>query len=254
MKSIIWTQDYKVNSLLVNTQRKLGIFALMNLFQDAAWNHADDQGHGYEASLAQKAFWVLTRQKLFMERWPKWGETLQIKTWVRPPIGAHAIRDFEVWVAGKKCGECSSTWLRINSETHRPLKHGADEVLEVSNPIGHLDIECTKIELHTDVSKLETVAEFQVRNSDLDMNLHVNNTRYTQWVLDSIPLSRHTEVDLKKYEINFLAETKIGDVLEIQRIEIEKTESFTWLQYQGMKQADKKYAFVARLRVEEKIK
>ncbi len=43
--------------------------------------------------------------------------------------------------------------------------------------------------------------------SDLDMNNHVNNTRYVKWILDSIPIEYHNTMKVNEFEINFLNET-----------------------------------------------
>ena len=95
---------------------------------------------------------------------------------------------------------------------------------------------------------LKTEATFQVRNSDLDVNGHVNNTRYAQWILDSIPLEAHAAYRLDEYEINFLAETNVGDTVVIERGEVEPSPtSPTRWQFQGRRMPDDKTVFVARL-------
>ena len=54
-------------------------------------------------------------------------------------------------------------------------------------------------------SKCQELARFHVRNSDIDSNNHVNNTRYAQWILDSLPIDLLKKgVELKGYEVNFL--------------------------------------------------
>lgn len=95
---------------------------------------------------------------------------------------------------------------------------------------------------------LETVASFSVRNSDIDLNMHVNNTKYAQWILDSIPLSSHGQYDLKSYEINFVAETKLEDVIAIQKSQRDYLEDGSFQsQFQGVREADGKTVFIARL-------
>jgi hypothetical protein len=51
MKEAIWYQRYNVNTFLVNPKKKLGLYGLLNLLQDAAWIHATHLGHGYENML-----------------------------------------------------------------------------------------------------------------------------------------------------------------------------------------------------------
>jgi medium-chain acyl-[acyl-carrier-protein] hydrolase len=49
--------------------------------------------------------------------------------------------------------------------------------------------------------------------SDIDVNRHVNNSRYVGMLLDSYPLSFHFMHTLSALEINFLGETVNGDTL-----------------------------------------
>ena len=52
------------------------------------------------------------------------------------------------------------------------------------------------------------------RRSDLDMNGHVNNCIYTEWLLESVPKSYWDEYELKELIIEFKAECNFGDIIE----------------------------------------
>jgi acyl-ACP thioesterase len=71
---------------------------------------------------------------------------------------------------------------------------------------------------------------FPVRYSDLDLYDHVNNAKYMQWILDSYPeeLLRRNEIVL--FEINFLAEAKMGDEVAIhtQGLETPTSSAFSF--------------------------
>src|SRR5262245_28062150 len=114
MKQTIWEQKFHVNSFLVTPQKRLGIYALLNILQDAAWMHATHLGHGHAETLANKTAWALTRQKVIMDHWPHWGETVTIRTWVRPLTGPFAVRDFEIMKDDKIIGTCSTSWVLID--------------------------------------------------------------------------------------------------------------------------------------------
>lgn len=242
MKQSIWSQHYNVNTFLVNPQKKLGLYGLLNLFQDTAWIHATHLGHGYESMLEEQTAWVLTRQKLTMTEWPKWGDDVEIKTWIRPITGLLAIRDFEVLSNGRKLGECTTQWLILDLKTRRPLEKSLKLSLDETRQDCRAFIEAGKIQHSPQVKEL---AQFHVRNSDLDLNGHVNNTRYAQWILDSVPHEKHTEFILREYEVNFIAETKSGDLISI----LGTTLSDDSFQFQGLRTSDNKTVFAATLKV-----
>ena len=141
----------------------------------------------------------------------------------------------------RKLGECTTQWLILDLKTRRP----AEKVLQDQGQF-RMDappfLETGKIPLRSD---LKEMANFQVRNSDLDLNAHVNNTRYAQWILDSVSEAKHREYSLKEYEVNFLAETMAEDHVTIFGGALSE-EKF---QFQGYRPKDKKVVFSATLSV-----
>lgn len=250
MTEPIWIEEYKINSFLVNPQQRLGIYALLNLLQDTAWHHATHLGFGYEATLEKNAFWVLTRQILSMKEWPSWGQEVQIQTWVRPPEGVYVIRDFEIHCKGLKLGECSTTWILLNQETRKPMRNGPEIFLPFARKDHQLKLEMKKIEVE---GELVSLSEFQVRNSDLDMHEHVNNTKYSQWILDSIPMEWHSKFQLHQYEINFLSEAKSNDLITVKKSKDPVIQDHLLTsQFVGIRSTDQKLIFTAQLQVQEK--
>ena len=62
----------------------------------------------------------------------------------------------------------------------------------------------------------ETVSQRHVRYSHLDVNGHLNNVQYLDFVLDSFPADFRKEHDLVQLDMNFLNEALIGDRIEIR--------------------------------------
>jgi acyl-CoA thioesterase FadM len=57
---------------------------------------------------------------------------------------------------------------------------------------------------------------YEVRYSDIDIHHHVNNIKYIEWILDSVPYEMNRTHQIHTFEINFLAESSCEDVLSIQ--------------------------------------
>ena len=245
----IWKQEYLASTFLVNRYKKMGLYGLLNLLQDTAWIHATHAGYGFEDMITEQKIWVLTRQKLVMQQWPDWGDEVQIHTWIRPYQSAFSNRDFVIWNKGEKIGECTTSWLAVDLETRKPVRfripHAEEDLLNTKKV---LMLETSKIELLDD---LITIAEFQVHNSDLDLNGHVNNTRYAQWITDSLPEDSAEKYQLHSYEVNFLAEVKSRDKIIIKsdftKPEMKNNKNF---QFQGYRLADQKTVFVASLKLD----
>ncbi len=231
----VFIKEYEVSTFLVNSHKRLGLVGLLNILQDAAGLHAQALGLGHEKMTRDQKFWVLTRQGLHMDRWPRWREEITIKTWPRPLEGMAAVRDFEVFVGQERLGHCVSTWMVLDAATRRPTRPNLENTTYPESHTLSLNIEPEKVVLP---NSPQLIDQLRVRSSDLDMNKHVNNTKYAEWILNAIDYRLHTNHVIGEYQINFLAETHLGD-----EIEIEAEEHI----FQGRRKSDAKIVFRAKI-------
>lgn len=238
----IFSESYKVTSYLVNLRGQAGLYSILNFVQDVGWMHAKS----LDFSLPKNQGWVFTRQKLLMHSWPSWNQVLTIKTWLREPTGSFIYRDYEFFVEDRKIGECTSTFAVFDTETRRLVQQDWSMFKHICRTDDVLEHLPEKIMWSSEVDE---IAQFQVRNSDIDLNQHVNNTKYAQWILDSLPIETlKAGIFLKGYEVNFLSESKIGDVISLQQskssIQLGESE---FVQFQGSIVGSNKPAFTARM-------
>lgn len=245
MTEPIWTKTYDVNTIVLDHQKRLSLAGLLNLLQDIAWIHANTAGWGFEDLIAKGTIWVLARQRLVMSDWPVWEDEVTIRTWGRQAGSVMAMREFEILVGDRKLGECTTTWLVLDWNTRKPQKLDRVRFALLCRTEGLLNITAERIGLRDDLNSLTT---FQVRNSDLDVNGHVNNTRYAQWITDTMTADEYAQYRIEEYEVNFLAETGVGDAVIIESSDIGNGSEGTLVrQYQGRKTGGDKPAFAARL-------
>ena len=248
----VYKKKYQISISNVNINKRLGLLGTLGYLQDIATEHAEVAGFGLEKMMATQSFWVLVRQKLRMDHFPKWNDTIEVHTWSRAPEGMYAFREFEIFHNGEKIGDCSTVWMILDGRTRRVKKPDFD-ISEI-NPrrdyeIGHV---AQKVERSEQATELEKINTIKVRISDLDLNMHVNNTKYSQWILDSIELERHRKASLKEFEINFTGETHLGDEIDIYSARDEDSHLAHDVFYQGIRQSDQKMVFVARILADEK--
>lgn len=244
-KESIWTREYVVTSFLASHQKRIGLSGILSLLQDMAWAHATHLGIGHEESMREQKAWVLARQLLSMVNWPQWEDRIEIRTWVRPLEGIFATRDFEIWCNNNMIGQSTTSWIPMDLRTRRPTKIRPSTEKGFYRLDGRIPLDTSKIELRDAV---ENLSQFQARTSDLDMNGHVNNIRYAQWIMDSVPRDSLLWNKLESYEVNFLAETQYLDTVLIQTASIAVEDKSTVESYfHGRREADQKIVFTARL-------
>lgn len=244
MTSTVWTRPYNVDTLVVTPEKRLGLVGLLRILQDIAWIHGAHLGYGFDAMMARGQIWVLARQKLVVSGWPAWGESLDVRTWVRPKGGMFVERDYEIRCGGRQVGEGTACWIVLDAVRRRPMKFSVDDMFAGTCGTEALDINPQKLPARDGLSPLAT---FDVRYSDLDVNGHVNNTRYAEWVMDALPASIHRGHVVDDYEVNFLAETGVGDRIAIEWDGGEDAGTGAPFHVQGRREGDGKVAFTARV-------
>ena len=63
--------------------------------------------------------------------------------------------------------------------------------------------------------KLEGKTHRTVRYSELDLNGHMSNTRYLDWMEDLLPSSFHREHPLMDFTISYLSEAREGETVDL---------------------------------------
>jgi acyl-CoA thioesterase FadM len=170
-----------------DASRHLRPSTVLDLFQCVAAEHAEELGIGLDRMLEQELIWVLVRVRYEIERPITYGtERLHVKTWPLAPRRSGFQREYRVTdAAGNLLIRGTSDWVLMHRVRRRLM------------PVG--DIYPKDIEYLTDqsfegrVSPIpdtrteEPPVPFMLRYSDLDMNGHVNNTRYTEFALSAFP-------------------------------------------------------------------
>ncbi len=249
-EDLILQKDYSINSLLINSNRQLGLYGLLGLLQDISYDHASLLGYGYEDMIRDNTFWVLIRQKLRMTYWPKWKETVAIKTYPKPGEGCFADRNFVIYHDGEKIGECATSWMILDAKTRRPhFHHGFNERYDPGEEY-YLPFTTDKLK---NPKGLELVKSITVKNSDLDLSKHVNNFKYSQWVLDLIPIEYHSLYSVVEYDINFLGEAFINDKVDcFSNLNQMSPEFKNEIYFYGVKNSNQKPIFSVRV-IAEKV-
>lgn len=245
----VFEKPYDININLINTNRKLGLIGLLNILQDTAADHAENLGFGYDNSKEMGFFWVLVRLSLRMDTWPDWNDQVIVKTWTRPVYGVTGVREFEIEVNNKKIGACSTLWMILDCNTRRPkLIKKSDDLFKPRTDYS-LDFTAEKLQIP---DNMEQRKSFEVRISDLDMNQHVNNVKYAQWMLDSVPFDYHQRFIIKSYEINFMNESFLNDEIVVHSSfnPLEQSNKYQ-VDFKGDRTHDSKTIFAAQLTTED---
>jgi medium-chain acyl-[acyl-carrier-protein] hydrolase len=237
---MVHKEDFTVRAYEVDTSGKASVASLCNYLQEVAGNHATKLGVAVDELLKKNMTWVLSRLHVQIDRFPRWREKIHIETWPSGRYGKFTTRDFLIF-AGKKEAfvRGTSSWMILDLRTLRPITM-PDFMTKIAIPKRERAIndEFPKLPLPA-VPQIEKL--FEVRLSDLDINQHVNNVKYIEWALETIPLEVWHQKRLTSLEISFRAETKYG-----QRIIVQSEQNENTFLHQVISEKDKRNLTVLR--------
>jgi acyl-ACP thioesterase len=198
--------EYQVNSYLTDLKKQLSLPALFYLLQESAYVHAESHNFGWTALSENNFFWALARIKMQIDDYPLWNDSIFVETWSKGPDNVMAYRDFEVYSSnGKKVLSATSAWLALSLDTRKPQRIA---LLKDKFPAPYeriaLDIRLEKLPQHR-IQASDCVLH-TVPYSAIDINGHVNNTLYIQWIIDGFPFDYVLNHDVYDIEINYLQE------------------------------------------------
>ncbi len=236
---LIHRETFRVQALDADAGNRLSPGALARFLQEIAAASADRLGFGYEALRARHHAWVLHGLRIRIAQRPGYHQTVHVATWPRELVRLLAYREFEVTDdAGRPVALASSAWVAMNTTTRR-----------IARPDAYLDrpwrpdrVLDRDPQQPPAVTAPDTERKVVVRWSDLDLNGHLNNTRFLDLALETFDdawLLAHEPVEL---EMSFLAEGRRGDVL-VSRRQREEGASFL---HSLVREEDGKELFRAR--------
>ena len=213
-----YTQHFSVRSNEADIHNSASLYSMSNYLQEAARVHAEKLRLGVDLLREKQRFWVLTRMIIEVDRYPTQGTEIAVHTWPKGIDKLFALRDFEVWQHDRKIATATSSWALLDLKNRRPaqVKDMGEFMFEREN--------IHAIEQRPKKLPSPAAHDFQTKHrvtySELDLNGHVNNTRYITWLMDTFPTTYHREYSVSHVQTNYLAEVFPDQDIDIFRKEI----------------------------------
>lgn len=201
--SFIAGYRYPLPSYLCDSDQRLKPHAILHFFEDAAWRNAEELGFGYSQFYRLGRMWVLSRVRIEIDRYPKWQEELELRTWPAGMQKLFALRHFEAFSeAGRRCFGAATQWLLLDAERGRPIPPSRVFSDEFLAQIPDRKACATDPERLTAPEDGESAGELLAGYSAIDVNDHVNNAEFVRWCFDSVgtdfdELPHVIEIDFK---------------------------------------------------------
>ncbi len=237
-----WIEEFPIRSSDSDLNGNCKLTSLLQFFQEVAWHHAEYCGFGYSDLINNNKFWVLSGLIIEVDEYPKWDDIIETKTWPKGMERLYALRDFSMKNKDKIFCNGTSNWLVLDMLSQRPQK--PEIVFENFNDFVYIDAIQERPGKITHSIDEEQVSEIKVSYSDIDVNKHVNNVKYVEWVINLLYNEVPIDKKISKLTINFLSETKIHDMIVISKSFFNNTYIFSAMNF-----TSKKKVFILKLHI-----
>jgi acyl-ACP thioesterase len=206
-------------------QLRVRLSALFSAMQESTILQAEKVGCGLRWLNERNMGWILVQTRAKIHHLPCWPANIKVTTWPSDMGRLLSRREFVIRDdQNNKILDATSLWAFVDTNTRRPTRvpskvHGvyqesAERALEL--PFGR---PCR-------LEQPDTITDFSIRHQDIDFYDHVNNLRYLQWIIESIPADIVDSWKIAELNIRFQKETTLpGSVIRVKTQEVEENSS-----------------------------
>ena len=187
---------------------------MLAMFQDCSEALTEDWGVGLDAMLAQNVIWVAAKLECDAIRLPRHAETVTIRGWAaRCRSGIFPFRYEILDGDGERIVTGCSMWVLSDLETHSMMSPRIPKItLPTPEPEG---TPLPRLPAIRAVSDPESVSR-RVRFSEVDINGHLTNTRYIDWMTDLADKDFHRAHPMRKLRVDYRRETFPGEEIVLR--------------------------------------
>lgn len=225
-EGLVFRQNFSIRSYEIGADKTASIETMMNHLQETALNHVKSagllgNGFGSTPEMCKKnLIWVVSRMQVLVDRYPTWGDVVQVDTWVAASGKNGMRRDWLIrdCNTGDILMRASSLWVMMNKETRRLAKMPDEVRAEIGShfvdtpPI--IDEDSRKLPKLNDETADYIRSGLTPRWNDLDVNQHVNNVKYIGWILESAPLPILESHELAAMTLEYRRECRRDSVVQ----------------------------------------
>lgn len=212
---------YEVTYGETDGRKDCRITSMMNFFSDCCLSQEEKNSMNY-ADNSSETTWVFFDYEIIVNRYPRYREKVKVKTYVESIRKFYSNRVFEAYdMDGALVARADVLAFLINKKTRRPARISDEE--------------------YEKFDKEDLEMKFHIRYLDIDLNMHVSNIKYVEWILETVPVDIVLNYKMKKIKIKFEKEITYGhnviikskiiksedEVKVLHKVENEEGESIT---------------------------
>ena len=208
----LFVKDFQVSPVAVDRYGRLKASQLLAYLQEIAGDHSAVLGTDQKHLTERNLFWAVIRHRVQITRLPGTGEKLRLETWPMPTTRTAYPRSAIAYDAqGNECFRSISLWILMDRNTRAMILPGKSGV-EVNGLLRGCELQPPSSMIPREMGECDRRT---VRYTDLDLNGHMNNCRYLDWVADLLPSTFHECHEIKGFTLCYMSEIREQEELDL---------------------------------------
>jgi medium-chain acyl-[acyl-carrier-protein] hydrolase len=182
-----YSRDYLVHYYEIDRERRLTIPSLIHYLEDIATLNSEARGLTLDYYKESGLGWMLIQWEIKISHLPVFNETVKINTTPTAYKIYFANREYEFLDEnGNSLVTAKSLWLLADMNTRKPCRV-PDKMYDCFGVNRKNEYTFYKLEEFQPITEGTYNSAIKVKHTDLDSNDHVNNVKYVEWALASLP-------------------------------------------------------------------
>ena len=156
----------------------------------------------------KKLAFILSKIKIVFHKKLYAYDEISVRTWTCESRGFTFVRCFDIHRGEELIAEAISFWALVDIEARRLVRCDDFELGIENDPT--LDINVPR-RIKPASAEYSELGKRDIRYSDIDYNMHMNNTKYPDMLCDFMPIDQVERIS--DMTLEFLRESALGDTL-----------------------------------------
>ncbi|WP_423190034.1 acyl-[acyl-carrier-protein] thioesterase [Alkalibacterium sp. f15] len=207
-----YKQKQSVTYYMCDRTQQLTLSMLVNLLLNVSENHSAELNR-QESVIREMGFnWIVLRYEFMVARMPRYKEEVEIETFATEYNKLFTYREFIVRDSNQnELIKVKTTFALMNIENRKMARIPSEVIAPYEAAFSERIRRNSKPHEVDQIHAVQT--NYSVRYFDIDANQHVNNSKYIEWLLDSLNTSFMASHQMQHGIITFDKEVKEDDTV-----------------------------------------
>lgn len=209
----VFTTQHTIQYYEADAKQQVTLPMLINVSLEASTQQAASLHIGEEEVHAQGLGWIILETEVDIKRLPMVHDNVTVRTWIEEANSFFSVRHFEVSKDDKVLVEIKMLFALLDMVS-RKLTRIPESFIDALEPKGVKRVaRLAKDTVWAEGDNWSGAQTYAVRYNDIDTNLHVNNSRYYEWISDVLGADFLSVSEVQNVIIRFEQEVGMYDTV-----------------------------------------